>query len=161
MPQMIHFDRGIKQFYISYVYKWGSIWIPHEKRIGSEATKRAAERHFVLSIAYAAYEEEATAEAKAKEYVDSDLAGKTRLVLDMKKRFQQMGNGERGSKDPRNPYNRKLVAAWSSFLLEQTYYREQNQKRGERDLLIYDHIEMPLREIDPKFKVRGPPHYLY
>lgn len=159
VPQMLHFDRGIKNFYLSYVYEWGSPWIPHEKSIGSEQTKRATESNFVHSIAYAAYEDEETAKAKANEYLASDMEGKTRVVLDMKERFQRMENGDRNSRDPRDPYNRKLVAAWSSFWLEQTYYDEQKQTKGNRDDLIYYHIEMPLREMDSKFKIRGPPHY--
>ena len=121
VPQMLNFDRGIKQFYISYVYRWADPYIIHEKSIGSEQTKRATESNFVHSIAYAAYDDEETAKAKAKEYLDSDMAGKTRVVLDMKEQFQRMGNGDRNSKEPRNPYNRKLAASWSSFFLDKEY----------------------------------------
>ena len=160
VPQMYHFDKGIENFYISYVYVWGSPWIPQPKSIGSEQTKRATESHFVHSITYAAYEDEATAEAKAKEYLAADLTGKTKVVLDMKQRFQQMGKGDRGSKDPRDPYNRQLVASWSSFWLERSYYFEQKRTEGTLDFLIYDHIEVPLREY-VGFKVRGPPHHKF
>ncbi len=158
VPQMAEFDRGIRQFYISYVYEWGSPYIPHEKSVGSEATKRATERHFIQSIAYAAYAEEDTARAKAQEYLASDMAGKTRVVLEMKELFQQMGKGDINSKDPRDPYNRKLVASWSSFWLEQSYYFEQNRTVSDKNRLIKRHIETPLREA-VGFRIGGPPNY--
>ena len=158
MPQMLNFDRGIKQFYISYVYKWADPYIIHEKSIGSEQTKRATESHFVHSIAYAAYDDKDTAEAKAKEYLDSDMKGKTRIVMNMKEQFQRMGNGDRNSKEPRNPYNRKLVASWSSFMFERSYFYEQKKIDSERNLLINKHIEIPLRE-GVGFRIRGPIHY--
>jgi len=162
VPQMLHFDRGIKQFYISYVYKWGSRWIPHEKSIGSEQTKRATESHFVHSIAYAAYEDEGTAKAKAKEYLTADMEGKTRVVLEMKRQFQNMGNGDINSKDPTDPYNRKLVASWSSFWIQQHMYFDLNgnytDPQRRLSLSINEDIEIPLREAIG-FSMRGPPEY--
>ncbi len=157
VPQILEFDRGIKQFYISYVYRWADPYITHEKSIGSEQTKRATESHFVHSIAYAAYDDEETAKAKAKEYLDSDMDGKTRVVMDMKEQFQRMGNGDRNSEDPRNPYNRKLAASWASYFLERSIFLEQNRTDSDRNLSINKHIEIPLRET-VGFKVGGPPH---
>ncbi len=159
VPQMVEFDRGIRQFYISYVYEWGSPYIPQAKSVGSEATQRATERHFIQSIAYAAYEEEETARAKAQDYLASDMAGKRRVVLEMKELFQQLGKGDITSQDPRDPYNRKLVASWSSFWLVVNYSPGRNDNE-EIALLINRHIEIPLRE-SVGFKVRGPPYYKY
>ena len=155
VPQMLHFDRGIINFYLSYVYEWGNPYLPHEKSIGSEQTKRATESNFVHSIAYAAYDDEETARDKAKEYLTSDMDGKTRVVMDMKRRFQRMGNGDRDSREPRNPYNRKLAASWSSFALSNSYV---SGDMVETAKLINTHIEIPLR---PEFGVRGPPYYDY
>lgn len=160
VPQLVEFDRGIRQFYISYVYEWGSPYIPHAKSVGSEATKRATERHFIQSLAYAAYAAEETARAKAQDYLASDMAGKTRVVLEMKELFQQMEKGDITSRDPRDPYNRKLVASWSSFWLEHSLWREQDRTNTERNLLINEHLEKPIREM-VGFRVRGPPSYKY
>ncbi len=152
VPQMLHFDRGIENFYLSYVYEWGSIWIPHEKSIGSEQTKRAPESHFVHSIAYASYDDEETAKAKAKEYLDSDMEGKTRVVLDMKRRFQEMGNGDKLSKDPRDPYNRKLVAAWASFMVT-NHYNYKREDYPSQNLINYE-LEIPLRETTGRIRAK-------
>ena len=109
---MFAFDQGIRAFYAAYVY--GN---------QNEQTKRNTESHFLHSIAYAAYDDKETAERKAKEYLDADLEGKTAVVLDMKQRFEDMGNGDKASTDPRDSYNRKLVASWSSFMLTRTYLK--------------------------------------
>ncbi len=158
VPQMLNFDRGIKNFYISYIYQWAGRYIPHEKSIGSEQTKRATESNFVHSIAYAAYSDTETAEQKAKEYLESDMEGKTRVVMDIKKQFEEMSNGDKESRDPRDPYNRKLAASWSSFRLERSIFFEQNGTDSDRNLSINRHIEIPLREA-VGFRIRGPPHY--
>ena len=149
VPQMLAFDEGIKNFYIAYVY--GN---------GNEQTKRTTEDKFVHSIAYAAYDDTETAEAKAEEYLESDMEGKTEVVMDIKRQFEDMRNGDRESIDPRDPYNRKLVASWSSLMLEQSYFFEQNRTDSERNLSINRHIEIPLREA-VGFRIRGPPHYRY
>ena len=121
VPQMLAFDEGIRYFYIAYVY--GN---------GNEQTKRTTEDKFVHSIAYAAYSDTETAEQKAKEYLESDMEGKTRVVMDIKKQFEEMGNGDKESVDPRDPYNRKLVASWSSFMLSNHY----NYKREDYPLSL-------------------------
>ncbi len=149
VPQMLAFDEGIRYFYIAYVY--GN---------GNEQTKRTTEDKFVHSIAYAAYSDTETAEQKAKEYLESDMEGKTRVVMDIKKQFEEMSNGDKESRDPRDPYNRKLMASWSSLMLEQSYFFEQNRTDSERNLSINRHIEIPLREA-VGFRIRGPPHYRY
>ena len=69
IPQMHAFAEGIRYFYSAYVYGHGS-----------ERTKRATESRFIHSIAYAAYDNEATAERKAKEYLNAGLDGKKRVV---------------------------------------------------------------------------------
>ena len=74
VPQMSAFDQGIRYFYIAYVYG-----------TGNEQTKRTTEDKFVHSIAYAAYDDTETAEAKAREYLESNLEGKTEVVMGMKK----------------------------------------------------------------------------
>ena len=144
VPQMAAFDDGIRYFYLAYVYGRGN-----------EKTRRLAESNFLHSISYAAYDDRGTAERKAKEYLEAGLEGKKRVVMDMRARFEAMGNGDRNSRHPRDPYNRKLVASWSSFYLVR-YYDNLEKKKGERGNLIYDHLEIEFR---PRFRVRGPPHY--
>ena len=43
-------------------------------------------------------------------------------MLRIKARFEAMGEGDLESIDPRDSYNRKLVAQWSAFMLEQSYF---------------------------------------
>ena len=147
--QIDSFDEGMRNFYTAYVYGRGN-----------EQTKRDAESHFLHSIADAAYGDTETAEAKAREYLESDMEGKTQVVMDMKRLFEEMGNGDRESIDPRDPYNRKLMASWSSFWLERSIFLEQNRVDSERNLSINRHIEIPLREA-VGFGIRGPPHHKF
>ena len=143
---MAAFDDGIRYLYIAYVYGRGN----HE-------TRRLAESNFLHSIAYAAYDDRRTAERKAKEYLEAGLEGKKRVVLDMWTRFKAMGNGNRNSRHPRDPYNRKLVAQWAAFFLERAIFYAQGRTVSEINLFINEQLEIPLRPA-VGHKVRGPPH---
>ena len=143
VPQIRSFDEGINYHFIAYVTKKGN-----------EGTKRAAENHLVHSIAYAAYDDKDTAERKAKQYLGANLGGKEAVILEMRSIFENMAEGDRASTDPRDPFNRKLVAAWSAFWLAQSYWREQNNRDGDRDDLILAHLEQPLAAMHPSFQVR-------
>lgn len=163
--QMRAFDEGIRSFYGVFVYGWptpqGRWHAWHRKGYkGHSAGHRFIEEKFIHSIAYAAYDDEATAERKAWEYLEANLDGKKRVVLDMKRRFQEMGNGDRDSTNPRDPYNRKLVANWASFWLERAIFFAQGREDSELNLMINEHIEIPLRA-PTGVKVRGPPHYKF
>ena len=163
--QMRAFDEGMWSFYGVYLYRYptpqGRWQAWHRKGYkGHSAGHRFIEEKFIHSIAYAAYDDKATAERKAWEYLEAELDGKKRVILDMKGRFQAMGNGDRNSRNHRDPYNRKLVAHWASFWLEQSYWRELNKTNGPRGDLIYENIEMLFRN-SGLHKVRGPPHYKY
>ena len=162
VPQMRVFDEGIEAFYGVYVYRYPT---PQEKwhewhskgYEGHSAGQRFIEEKFIHSIAYAAYDDEATAERKAWEYLEANLDGRKRVVLDMKRRFQEMGNGDRDSANPRDPYNRKLVANWAHFFL----FVSLDWERGGWDAelqMLYEHISIPLMEAT--IRVSGPPHYM-
>ena len=160
--QMRAFDEGIRSFYGVYLYRWPTpqgrwdAW--HRKGYkGHSAGHRHIEEKFIHSIAYAAYDDKATAERKAWEYLEAEIDGKTRVVMEMKGRFQAMGNGDRNSTDPRDPYNRKLVANWASYLLLLSFYFEK-RPHAELEMLAYQ-IEVPLRE--STINLRGPPHYQF
>lgn len=56
-----------------------------------------------------------------REYLDADIDGKREVALDINSKFVVMGSGSRESKEPRNPYNRRLVGAWADYLLTMHY----------------------------------------
>ena len=137
VSQIRAFDEGIRYFY-TYV-----------RGRGTDGTKLGIENHFIHSLAYAAltevihYDTEEdrcakrvaatcleykpslsteAAQAAAKEYLDSDWVGKLDVLMRLGRALQQMGNGSIESRDPHDPYNRKLAAAWAAYYLSEHYW---------------------------------------
>ena len=127
VPQMKAFDEGLARlFTVHFRSYWGGY-----SHTYSEKNLERMERSLNLSISYAAYDSESEAERKAQEYVDADIDGKRRIAIDIKNRLDAMGDGSRESKDPRNPYNRRLVAAWAIFVLAIHYRLSRRHRRGD------------------------------
>lgn len=147
-PAIYYFAKGLHYYFDEWV-KGGT---GHE----------LAEQNFIKSIIYAAYwnngKSNQQIESESDEFYSADLNKKTSMANEIMNKLKAMGSGSENSKDPTNPFNRHLVAAWCAFWLEIHY--ELGMKDMSNANIIYDNFEKPLRKIDSKnFKIRGPPHY--
>ena len=183
IPQMRAFAEGINAFYGVYFHQWPTpqgkwdAW--HRKGYkGHTAGHKFMEDKFIRSIAHAAfttststprcvkkvaktcleYEDpinKAEAESAAQKYMESGFAGKRDVLARMERAFQKMGNGNAKSRDPYDPYNRKLAAAWAAAYLSDHYWQifegdpDSVDSGYDKHLgqLVTDYIAVPL--IDP------------
>ena len=165
VPQMKAFDDGIKQWF-------NAVWREHKHRIPD------AEKRLVHAIAYAAFAERVpvtcikqvgdycmeksdpldlrTAEAGAKRYLESGPDEREAVLARMAERFREMGNGNRESTDPYDPYNRQLVAAYAAEALANLQSLEIYQNTLDRSLYpdpkrlwknVIDYINVPLIDV--------------
>ena len=88
-----------------------------------------------------------TAEAVATEYLESDWSERESVLRRVAERFQELGNGDRGSSDPNDPYNKQLVAAWASYFLGLHYTRSaryvSDSFYADRHMWVTNYISIP------------------
>ena len=179
--QMREFEKGLhafflvrykaKEYYDSHYGPWGLL--------GSETRYERASDHveasLVRSILHAAFVEEIPvrctkrvgdncleysapldsemSETEARRYLQSGAPERENILKRAGERLVGMEGGDRESRDPYDPYNRQLVAAWSAYFLKRHYVwlSTSGPKRGNGiDGLwpaIVDYLSVPLIDV--------------
>jgi len=128
------------------------IYAALEGRISEDARKQLDKEIFILEKRL---QREKLSYEKEYELTQQLNALKSRQVGELlpaeKERLQRELSGLKVE------FSKALVTAWAAFWLANHY--ELKQRDMPNAELIFKYVEMPLRSIDPRLKVRGPPHY--
>jgi hypothetical protein len=139
-PEMKYFIWGIKAFMDKY-----STTSRHSNR--DSISDEDIEQHFMTSIYFAAYRDHKKTDEQIIQAVDdfmrSAIPQRNTLAIEVFEALAQLGSGDEKSTDPDDPYNRRYVASWSSYMIGTKIAVYQGDM--EKSLLLETNVEVPLR----------------
>jgi hypothetical protein len=144
------FAVGLDLYFEKWIYK-----------TNTRTSNEEIEKNFLKSIYTSVNVPVDKVSEKVDMFYSASLIDKEREIEEIVSKLIKLGPGDKKSYEPANAYNRRLVAAWSSFLLtDQVAISYEGEKEIEKfHKIINKKLEIPIRSLDHSLKMRGPPFY--
>jgi hypothetical protein len=146
------FAVGLNQYFNKWIYK-----------TKTRTSNEEIEKNFLKSIYTSVNVPVDEVSEKVDAFYSASLIDKEREIEEIVSELVKAGPGDKKSYEPANAYNRRLVAAWSSFMLKCQEGMKFTNDNGNMDLfnLINKNLEKNIRKLGKEFHIHGPPRYFH
>lgn len=150
---LFYFEKGIFSYFNIWLNK-GSL----NKSIERNVEFINVERHLICSILHSVYDKEKDIDCYESMYLNGNIVDKYKVFNFLLNSLLKMPKADSKSKNPKDSYNRLLVASWSSTWLTNHYWESQRINIDKYEPLkdmMNEMVEIPLRDMGVRIRSMG------